>query len=81
MNDQKTQFKGNNGDGKRYIVWVPTLQQHLTNTWGNPDKVLRSNQAAITFEATLKPNEVARLCGPQACRDSQDRLQRPLRKE
>ena len=65
VNDTRTQFKGNYGDGQRYIVWVPTLQDHLTNIWGKPDKVLHSKKAAIAFEASLKPDEVAVFAGPK----------------
>ncbi len=64
VNNSKTVYKGKNGDGKNYIVWVPSLQNYLTREWGAPDAVLASNEQAIEFEATLDPGEVAVFAGP-----------------
>jgi hypothetical protein len=63
-NDPNTTFKSKKGDGKTYIVWVPTLQSYLTSLWGNPDAILSSNAEAIEFEARLQRNEVAVFAGP-----------------
>lgn len=64
INDPSTTFAGKKGDGKTYIVWVPSLQSHLTSVWGRPDTVLRSNAAAVAFENSLGPNDVAVFAGP-----------------
>ncbi|MGH3822719.1 MAG: T6SS effector amidase Tae4 family protein [Pseudonocardiaceae bacterium] len=63
-NDSKKTYKGKKGDGKNYIVWVPSLQSYLTSQWGKPDAMLRSNAEAIAFEAILRPGEVAVFAGP-----------------
>jgi hypothetical protein len=63
-NDPNTEFKGKKGDGKNYIVWVPSLQSYLTGRWGKPDAMLATNAEATTFEAGLKPGEVAVFAGP-----------------
>jgi len=63
-NDPKTTFKGKKGDGRDYIVWVPSLQAYLTSEWGKPDAILSSNDEATTFEASLHPGEVAVFAGP-----------------
>lgn len=64
INDPKKSFAGKKGDGKSYIVWVPSLQGHLTNVWGRPDRILSTNAAAVAFENTLGPDEVAVFAGP-----------------
>jgi len=63
-NDPQATYNGKKGDGKSYIVWVPSLVSYLTSQWGHPDAELSSNAAAIAFEATLKPDEVAVFAGP-----------------
>ena len=63
-NDSGTTYKGKKGDGKNYVVWVPSLQNYLTSRWGKPDKTLASNAEAVAFEATLNPGEVAVFAGP-----------------
>ena len=63
-NDSQKTYKGKSGDGKSYIVWVPSLESYLTSQWGKPDAILSSNAEATAFEATLKPDEVAVFAGP-----------------
>lgn len=63
-NDAAKSYKGKKGDGKNYIVWVPTLQSYLTSLWGTPDEMLTTNAEATAFETTLKPDEVAVFAGP-----------------
>jgi hypothetical protein len=63
-NDPQTKFKNKTGDGMTYIVWVPSLQSYLTSHWGKPDAHLSSNAEATTFEAKLRPGEVAVFAGP-----------------
>jgi hypothetical protein len=63
-NDTNAEYGGKKGDGKYYIVWVPSLQSYLTSQWGTPDKVLSTNAEATAFEATLQPDEVAVFAGP-----------------
>ncbi|WP_448003112.1 T6SS effector amidase Tae4 family protein [Agromyces bauzanensis] len=64
INDPRKTFAGKKGDGRSYIVWVPSLQGHLTNVWGAPDRILRTNAAAVAFEKALGPDEVAVFAGP-----------------
>jgi hypothetical protein len=63
-NNPETTFKAKKGDGKNYIVWVPSLQSYLTSQWGKPDAMLSSNDAVVEFEAKLRPGEVAVFAGP-----------------
>jgi hypothetical protein len=63
-NDSGVTFKGKKGDGKTYIVWVPSLQSYLASRWGSPDASLADNAAATAFEAALAPGEVAVFAGP-----------------
>lgn len=63
-NKSETTFKNKRGDGKIYIVWVPSLQSYLTSQWGNPDEIISSNDEAKVFEAKLQPGEVAVFAGP-----------------
>lgn len=65
VNDPEKSFNGKKGDGKNYIVWVPSLQSYLTSVWGAPDKILTSNAEAVAFEASLGPDEVAVFAGPE----------------
>ena len=63
-NKSSVAHKGKKGDGKDYIVWVPSLQSYLTTRMGKPDAILKTNAEAIAFEAALKPDEVAVFAGP-----------------
>jgi hypothetical protein len=63
-NDPNKAYTGKKGDGRNYIVWVPTLQNYLTSLWGKPDALLASNAEAVAFEAMLAPGEVAVFSGP-----------------
>ena len=65
VNDPAKSFSGKKGDGRRYIVWVPSLQSYLTTVWGKPDKVLSTNAEVVAFESSLGPDEVAVFAGPE----------------
>jgi hypothetical protein len=64
VNDSNVTFSGKKGDGKNYIVWVPSLQNYLTSRWGKPDAMLTTNAEATAFETALNPGEVAVFAGP-----------------
>lgn len=63
INDSRITFAGKAGDGRIYIVWVPSLEAYLTSVWGAPDQTLASNADVVAFEGTLLPDEVAVFVG------------------
>jgi hypothetical protein len=62
-NDPKTVYRGKAGDGLKYIVSAPYMQEYLTNKWGPPEATLRTNADARTFEATLLADQIAVFAG------------------
>jgi hypothetical protein len=63
-NDPKATFGGKSGDGKRYIVSAPFMQEFLTAKWGKPDAKIKKGEEAQALEATLRPEQVAIFAGP-----------------
>jgi hypothetical protein len=51
------------GDGKRYIVSAPYMEQYLTKKWGKPDASLKTNAEAKTFAEGLSTDQVAIFAG------------------
>jgi hypothetical protein len=67
LNNPGVSYEGKAGDGMKYIVRAPRMEQFLQDNFGTPDATLTTVQEASDFDNSLRKGQVAIFAAQEHC--------------